>query len=69
VNYLHYNFIADLGQDGDQDGFGYDKSAYVDYVKFMAQEAKSNGLAIGLKNAVDLIPEVVDVMQFAVNEQ
>ncbi|KAF2656707.1 glycoside hydrolase family 114 protein, partial [Lophiostoma macrostomum CBS 122681] len=57
------------GFDGGQDGFGYDKTAYVDYVKFMAQEAKNNGLAIGLKNAVDLIPDVVDVMQFAVNEQ
>ncbi|KAF2476535.1 uncharacterized protein BDR25DRAFT_210070, partial [Lindgomyces ingoldianus] len=52
-----------------QDGFGYDKSAYVDYVKFMAQEAASHNLAIGLKNAVDMIPDVVDVVQFAVNEQ
>lgn len=52
-----------------QDGFGYDKSAYVDYIKFMAQEAKNHNLAIGLKNAIDIIPDVVDVMQFAVNEQ
>ncbi|KAF1974329.1 hypothetical protein BU23DRAFT_505299 [Bimuria novae-zelandiae CBS 107.79] len=52
-----------------QDGFGYEQSAYVDYVKFLAQEAASNGLAIGLKNALDLIPDVIDVIQFAVNEQ
>jgi len=52
-----------------QDGFGYDKSVYIDYVKFMAQEAKSHNLAIGLKNALDIIPDVVDVMQFTVNEQ
>ncbi|KAF2109266.1 glycoside hydrolase superfamily, partial [Lophiotrema nucula] len=52
-----------------QDGFGYDKSAYVDYVKFLAQEASANNLAIGLKNAEDLIPDVVDVMAFAINEQ
>ena len=35
----------------------------------MAFEAASANLSIGLKNAVDLIPDVVDVMQFAVNEQ
>lgn len=35
----------------------------------MATEAKNAGLAIGLKNAVDIIPDVVDVVQFAVNEQ
>ncbi|KAF2192651.1 glycoside hydrolase family 114 protein, partial [Zopfia rhizophila CBS 207.26] len=57
------------GFDGNQDGYGYDKKEYADYVKFMAQEAANNNLAIGLKNAVDLIPDVVDVIQFAVNEQ
>ncbi|KAF2022117.1 glycoside hydrolase family 114 protein, partial [Aaosphaeria arxii CBS 175.79] len=55
--------------DGGQDGFGYDKSAYVDYVKFLAQEANAQNLAMGLKNAVDIIPDVVSVVQFAVNEQ
>ncbi|ORY19891.1 glycoside hydrolase superfamily [Clohesyomyces aquaticus] len=57
------------GFDGGQDGFGYDKSAYVDYMKFMAKEASSHNMAIGLKNAVDMIPDVIDVVQFAVNEQ
>ncbi|KAJ4286657.1 hypothetical protein N0V90_012909 [Kalmusia sp. IMI 367209] len=52
-----------------QDGFGYDQSAYSDYVKFLASEASAQNLAIGLKNALDLIPDVVDVIQFAVNEQ
>ena len=35
----------------------------------MAEEAKNLNLAIGLKNAIDIIPDVVDVVQFAVNEQ
>ncbi|PSN63249.1 hypothetical protein BS50DRAFT_477471, partial [Corynespora cassiicola Philippines] len=52
-----------------QDGFGYDESAYVDYIKFLANEAKSHNLAIGLKNAVSIIPDVIDFVQFAVNEQ
>ncbi|KAF2254805.1 glycoside hydrolase family 114 protein, partial [Trematosphaeria pertusa] len=57
------------GFSDNQDGFGYDKAAYVDYVNFMAKEAASNNLAIGLKNAIDLIPDVLAVVQFAVNEQ
>ncbi|KAF9735093.1 endo alpha-1,4 polygalactosaminidase precursor [Paraphaeosphaeria minitans] len=52
-----------------QDGFGLEQSAYTDYVKFLASTAAANNLAIGLKNALDLIPDVVDVVQFAVNEQ
>lgn len=35
----------------------------------MSQVAKANNLAIGLKNALDMIPDVVDSVQFAVNEQ
>lgn len=43
-------------------------SAYVDYVKFMATEAASLNLAIGLKNGIGMIPDLVSVVQFAVNE-
>ncbi|KAH7126783.1 glycoside hydrolase family 114 protein [Dendryphion nanum] len=57
------------GFGGNQDGFGYGKAVYVDYLRFLAQEAKSNGLAIGLKNSLDIIPDLVDVMSFAINEQ
>ncbi|OAG10561.1 uncharacterized protein CC84DRAFT_1161482 [Paraphaeosphaeria sporulosa] len=57
------------GFNDNQDGFGLDQSAYADYVKFLASTAAANNLAIGLKNALDLIPDVVDVIQFAVNEQ
>ncbi|KAM7185195.1 Glycoside hydrolase superfamily [Rhypophila sp. PSN 637] len=41
----------------------------VDYVKFLADKAKAKNMAIGLKNAPDLIPYVLDIVQFAVNEQ
>ncbi|KAF2279140.1 uncharacterized protein EI97DRAFT_343364, partial [Westerdykella ornata] len=50
-------------------GFNHPKSKYVEYIKFMAQVSKDNNLAIGLKNAVDMIPEVVNSVDFAVNEQ
>ena len=35
----------------------------------MASEAAKYGMAIGLKNALDIIPSVMDIVQFAVNEQ
>jgi len=56
-------------KDGNQDGYGYPRSAYADYVKYIASVARDNNLAIGLKNAVDMIPDVLSVIQFAVNEQ
>ena len=62
--------MQDQNDDGvAQDGYGYDKSAYADYVNFLAGIAHSNNLAIGLKNALDLIPSVLPNIQFAVNEQ
>ncbi|KAF2643287.1 hypothetical protein P280DRAFT_467339 [Massarina eburnea CBS 473.64] len=57
------------GFSGNQDGWGYQQADYADYVKYLATESASAGLAIGLKNALDLIPDVLDVVQFAVNEQ
>ncbi|KAF1960073.1 hypothetical protein CC80DRAFT_465645 [Byssothecium circinans] len=57
------------GYNENQDGFGYDKSAYVDYIKYLANQASINKLAIGLKNAIEIIPDVLSVVQFAVNEQ
>ncbi|CZR57912.1 related to endo alpha-1,4 polygalactosaminidase precusor [Phialocephala subalpina] len=41
----------------------------VDYLNFLASNAHSRGIAIGLKNAGGLINSVLPVMQFAVNEQ
>jgi hypothetical protein len=35
----------------------------------MGSEAAKYGMAIGLKNALDIIPSVMDIIQFAVNEQ
>ena|SRR5438045_6602718 len=36
---------------------------------FLAANAHSRNLAIGLKNAGDIIPSVIDSMQWSVNEQ
>jgi endo-alpha-1,4-polygalactosaminidase (GH114 family) len=38
-------------------------------MKKLANEAHGQGLAIGLKNALDILDSVADVVDFAVNEQ
>jgi endo-alpha-1,4-polygalactosaminidase (GH114 family) len=40
-----------------------------DFVKFLAKEAQQYNLAIGLKNAGDIIPDILPIVQFSVNEQ
>jgi hypothetical protein len=41
----------------------------VSFMQKMGSEAAKYGMAIGLKNALDIIPNVMDIIQFAVNEQ
>ncbi|KAL5042651.1 hypothetical protein BDW71DRAFT_189658 [Aspergillus fruticulosus] len=41
----------------------------VDYMNFLAEEAHSRNLSIGLKNAGAVIPRVIGNMQWSVNEQ
>ncbi|KAF2122022.1 glycoside hydrolase superfamily [Lophiotrema nucula] len=52
-----------------QDGYTFPQSAYSDYVNYLADIARQNNLAMGLKNAMDLIPAVLPNISFAVNEQ
>ena len=50
-------------------GFKMSQADGVDYMKFLSTEAHKLGLAIGLKNAPDIVKNVVDVLQWEVNEQ
>ncbi|EHY57744.1 hypothetical protein HRR83_005348 [Exophiala dermatitidis] len=50
-------------------GLGLTKADAVDFVKFLAEQAHAQNMAIGLKNAGDIIPDVIDLVQFSVNEQ
>jgi hypothetical protein len=50
-------------------GLGLTEQDSVNYIAFLAQAAHARNLAIGLKNAGDIIPDVLDVVQFSVNEQ
>ncbi|MES2356333.1 MAG: endo alpha-1,4 polygalactosaminidase [Pseudomonadota bacterium] len=50
-------------------GFPLTAATQLDYNKFLAAEAHSRGMAIGLKNDVDQLSDLVAYFDFAVNEQ
>ncbi|KAH7041380.1 glycoside hydrolase superfamily, partial [Microdochium trichocladiopsis] len=41
----------------------------INYIRFLATEAKKYDMAMGLKNAIEIVPSVIDWVQFAVNEE
>jgi hypothetical protein len=50
-------------------GLGLTTDDTINYMKFLADEAHARGLSIGLKNALEVVPDLVDHMQWSVNEQ
>ncbi|KAF1817327.1 hypothetical protein P152DRAFT_407863 [Eremomyces bilateralis CBS 781.70] len=71
---------ADKGCDGvdpdNMDGYTYRRNGVslrkadtVKYMRFLSTEAEKRGLSIGLKNALDIVEDVLPFTQFAVNEQ
>jgi len=52
-----------------QSGFELDAATQLDFNRFLAAEAHQRGLAAGLKNDLDQIPELLPDFDFAVNEQ
>lgn len=50
-------------------GLGLTRADAADYVVWLAGEARARGLGCGLKNAGDIVPRVVDHVQWCVNEQ
>ncbi|RDW93044.1 endo alpha-1,4 polygalactosaminidase [Aspergillus mulundensis] len=50
-------------------GLGLTEDDSVDFVNYLADQAHSRGLSIGLKNAGAIIPRVIDNVEFSVNEQ
>ena len=49
-------------------GFPLTKTHAINYLRFLASEAHARGLAIGLKNATEIAPTLLPVMDFAVTE-
>ncbi|RMZ02221.1 hypothetical protein D0860_07308 [Hortaea werneckii] len=52
-----------------ENGLGLSEEDSIDFLQFLSNEARSYTLAIGLKNAGSIIPDVLDIMSFSVNEQ
>ncbi|KAG9251735.1 glycoside hydrolase superfamily [Emericellopsis atlantica] len=52
-----------------KNGLGLTADDAIDFMRFMAEEAKSRKMAIGLKNAGEIIPDVIDFIDFSVSEQ
>jgi hypothetical protein len=50
-------------------GFSLTAATQLDYNRFLAQEAKARGLAVGLKNDTDQLAALAPDFDFAVNEQ
>ncbi|MCB9678268.1 MAG: endo alpha-1,4 polygalactosaminidase [Alphaproteobacteria bacterium] len=50
-------------------GFPLDEADQLDFDAWLADAAHERGLAVGLKNATDLVPALVDRFDFAVNEE
>lgn len=50
-------------------GFDITTDDQVAYLRWLSQQAHARGLSIGLKNAVELVPEVVDDFDWSLNER
>lgn len=46
-----------------KNGLGLTKADTVNFVSFLAAKAQARGLAIGLKNAAEVIPSVIPAIQ------
>ncbi|WP_232547020.1 endo alpha-1,4 polygalactosaminidase [Propioniciclava soli] len=54
---------------GAETGFDLTRGDTVAYVRALAEAAHARGLSLGLKNAVEVLPELGGVVDFAVNEE
>src|SRR5690349_16443724 len=53
---------------GNKTGFPLTRTDAIRYLRFLAREAHARGLAIGLKNATEIAPQLLPVIDFAVTE-
>lgn len=52
-----------------ENGLGLTKQDSIDFIKYLVSVANPLGLSVGLKNAGEIIDDVVDSVQFSVNEE
>ena len=62
--------MAGYGENGGLNGrFNITKQDSANFMQFLAAEAQGRAVAIGLKNAAEIIGRVLPLVQFSVNEQ
>ena len=54
---------------GNDNGLGLTQASTLDYVNFLADAAYVRNLAISLKNAGNIVPDVIDKMEWLVQEE
>ena len=54
---------------GNKNGIGADQPNAIDFIQFLANEAHSRGMGIGLKNSIEILDNVSSIIDFAVNEE
>jgi len=68
-SFIINGFMRDIDGYDNVNGLGLTEADAVDYIQFLSTEAHARGLAIGLKNAMGILSQVMDVIEFGVNEQ
>lgn len=54
---------------GNDNGLSLTEADSINYLNFLSSEAHSRGMSVGLKNGGDIIPSVIERMQWSANEQ
>ena len=54
---------------GNDNGLGLTQHDAINYIQFLATESHSRGMAVGLKNAGEIVTDVTGVVDWEVNEQ
>jgi hypothetical protein len=62
------SLIVDTNQENNS-GFGLTQDDFIDFLDYLSSQAHAYNLSIGLKNASDLIANILPEVQFSVNEQ
>jgi hypothetical protein len=60
---------AYASQKDNKNGLGLTKTDSINFIHYLAAKAHALNMSIGLKNAGDIIPNVISVVDFSVNEQ
>ena len=68
-DFFYFSLASYGGEKQNENGLGLTRQQSIDFMRFIASESARHGMSCGLKNAGDIISDLLDVVQFSVNEQ